>query len=209
MAPGYPALHAILDVDAAERAGWDPSRLAAAFLDGGARFIQVRAKQLAAERFLDLCEDVVHQAQSYDATVIVNDRADLARMSGARGVHVGQDDLPPAAARQVVGGDAIVGYSTHSIAQIDAAMALPVSYIAVGPIFGTKSKETGYDAVGLELVRDAAARAGKPIVAIGGITLETAASVIAAGAAAVAVIGDLLVTGDPRRRVEEYVRRLG
>jgi len=126
-------------------------------------------------------------------------------------VHVGQDDLPPAAARAIVGSDAIVGVSTHTSAQIDRALAEPVSYVALGPVFGTTTKATGYEAVGLEMVRAAAERAarrGLPLVAIGGITLATAASVIAAGAASVAVIGDLLATGDPRAQVQEYVLRL-
>jgi len=147
-------------------------------------------------------------AAPYGAAVIVNDRADLARLSGAAGVHVGQGDLPPTAVRAVVGENAIVGFSTHHVAQVDAAAREPLTYIAVGPVFGTRTKETGYEAVGLEFVRTARARAHeRPVVAIGGITLGTAPSVIEAGAASVAVIGDLLV-GDPRARVEAYVTRL-
>jgi thiamine-phosphate pyrophosphorylase len=134
-------------------------------------------------------------------------------------VHVGQDDVPPSAARDQLGRGAIVGFSTHSAAQADAALAHPVSYIAVGPVFGTRTKDTGYIAVGLELVRSVAALASggpegpplrgvRPVVAIGGITLDTAASVIGAGAAAVAVITDLLATGDPVARTRDYVRCL-
>lgn len=135
----------------------------------------------------------------------MNDRADLARMSGAAGVHVGQDDLAPRDARAQLGPSAIVGFSTHTISQIESAAREPVTYIAVGPVFGTVTKATGYDAVGLDLVRTAAAIApGVPIVAIGGITLERAPEVIAAGASAVAVIGDLLVGGDPAGRVAAY-----
>ena len=148
-------------------------------------------------------------AVAYDAAVIVNDRADLARLSGAAGVHVGQDDLPPAAVRAVVGADAIVGYSTHDITQIEAAAREPVTYVAIGPVFGTRTKNTGYEAVGLEMVRTAHRLAqGRPVVAIGGITLETAASVLDAGATSVAVISDLLAGGDPRARVAAYVQRL-
>jgi thiamine-phosphate pyrophosphorylase len=145
------------------------------------------------------------------AIIVVNDRADVARIAGASGVHVGQDDLPAIDARAMVGAEAIVGLSTHSRAQIDAALAEPINYLAVGPIFGTVTKETGYDAVGLPLVADAAdaARAsGRPVVAIGGITIETAADVLAAGAQSVAVISDLLRTGDPATRVRDYLRRL-
>jgi len=147
----------------------------------------------------------VRAAAPYRAAIIVNDRADLAALSGAAGVHVGQDDLAPAAARAIVGPAAVVGYSTHTVEQVRAAVNEPVSYIAVGPVFGTRSKETGYEAVGLELVAAAAGVAGDiPIVAIGGITLETAPSVLAAGAASVAVIGDLLSGDDPAGRVAAY-----
>ena len=142
--------------------------------------------------------------------MIVNDRVDLARLSGATGVHVGQDDVPPAAARAQLGPAAIVGISTHTSAQIDTAIHEPVSYIAVGPVFGTDTKHTGYDAVGLDFVRAARGRVpgGIPIVAIGGMTLERAPLVIAAGASMVAVIGDLLSTGDPEGRVRAYCRLL-
>ena len=205
-----PRLQAILDIEAAERAGWTPRDLARAFLDGGARFLQVRAKQMPSGVLLELCDEVVSLASPHEALVIVNDRVDVARLSGAHGVHVGQDDLPPAAARAQLGREAIVGYSTHTLAQVDRAMAEPVSYIAVGPIFGTKTKDTGYDAVGVEIVAGATKRAaGRPIVAIGGITLETAPAVIAAGAACVAVISDLLTGGDPAARVRRFVDALG
>jgi thiamine-phosphate pyrophosphorylase len=126
-------------------------------------------------------------------------------------VHLGQDDLPPAAARRVLGSEQIIGLSTHTTSQIDAALAAPVDYIAIGPVFGTASKATGYDAVGLEMVKEAAGRAhkrGLPVVAIGGITLERAGDVIRAGADSVAVISDLVATGDPRARVREYLERL-
>jgi thiamine-phosphate pyrophosphorylase len=204
-----PPLHAIVDVQAAERAGWAPVDLARAVLDGGARVLQLRAKTLPSSTLLALADDLVRLAGAYDADVIINDRADVARLSDAAGVHVGQDDLPPAAARQLLGPAGIVGYSTHSIAQVLAAVAEPVSYIAVGPVFGTRTKDTGYDPVGLDLVAGAArAAAGRPIVAIGGITLDTAQSVLDAGATAVAVISDLLAGGDPAARVDRYVRGL-
>ena len=141
--------------------------------------------------------------------MIVNDRADIARLAKAAGVHVGQDDIAPRDARPIVGPDAIVGVSTHTIDQVRAACAEPVSYIAVGPVFGTQTKDTGYTAVGLELVSAAAKAAGSiPIVAIGGVTLENARSVLDAGAASVAVIGDLLTGGDPRGRIAAYLQAL-
>jgi thiamine-phosphate pyrophosphorylase len=142
----------------------------------------------------------------------------VARLCGAGGVHVGQDDLSPAAARAIVGRDAVVGLSTHTQAQVDAALSEPLSYLAVGPVFGTATKDTGYSAVGLDLVRYAAAalarqaaQTGRPrreLVAIGGITLDRAVDVLQAGADSVAVISDLLGTGDPRARVREYLVRM-
>lgn len=127
-------------------------------------------------------------------------------MSRAAGVHVGQDDLPVEGVRAIVGAEAIVGVSTHDAEQVAQALTTSASYVAVGPIFRTATKETGYDPRGFELIREAAGR-DKPIVAIGGITLQTAPSVIAAGAAAVAVISDLLV-GDPADRIRQYLRIL-
>ena len=205
-----PRLNAIVDVEFAERAGWRPIDLANAYLAGGARFLQLRAKNLPGDRFLELARAIAVAAHERGALFVINDRADLARLAGADGVHIGQEDLPPAAVRRVVGDTAIVGRSTHTPEQLAAALAEPVSYVALGPVFGTTTKATGYDAVGLARVGAAAAAAGRvPLVAIGGITLDTAPSVIDAGAASVAVIGDLLSTGDPAARVQEYCRRLG
>jgi thiamine-phosphate pyrophosphorylase len=202
-------LHAILDVHAAERAGWAPLDLGRAFLTAGAPLVQIRAKHLALAPLLDLADRLVDAAATFGSSVIVNDRADIARMAKAAGVHVGQDDIAPRDARPIVGPDAIVGVSTHTIDQVRAACAEPVSYIAVGPVFGTQTKDTGYQAVGLELVSAAAKAAGSiPIVAIGGVTLENARSVLDAGAASVAVIGDLLTGGDPRGRIAAYLQAL-
>lgn len=146
-------------------------------------------------------------AGSYGATIVINDRVDLALMSGAPGVHVGQEDLPPDAVRALLGPQAIVGYSTHSVEQIERAAREPVSYIAVGPVFPTHTKNTGYEQVGVRLVADAVNRShGVPVVAIGGITLDTAPAVWAAGATSVAIISDLLADGDPRSRVASYNR---
>jgi thiamine-phosphate pyrophosphorylase len=166
---------------------------------------------MASGPLLDLAAAIVELARAGGALVIVNDRADVAWLARADGVHVGQDDLSPSAVRMIAGVDTIVGLSTHTVDQVDRAIREPVSYVAIGPVFGTATKMTGYDRVGLEMVREAAVRAGArglPLVAIGGITLENAPSVIDAGAASVAVIGDLLATRDPERRVREYVRML-
>jgi thiamine-phosphate pyrophosphorylase len=154
-----------------------------------------------------LAEQVAGVAHAAGARVIINDRADIARLAHADGVHVGQTDLPVAAARAIVGDDAIVGISTHDRDQIDAALLGAASYVAVGPVFLTATKDTGYSPRGLDLVRYAAGR-GKPVVAIGGITLDRAAEVVAAGASGLAVISDILVDDDPERRVRAFVERL-
>lgn len=183
--------------------------LAGAFLAGGARVLQVRAKELASGPLLDLCEGLVALAGGYSASVIVNDRVDVARLSRAHGVHLGQEDLPPLAAREQLGPDAIIGFSTHTLAQLEDASREPITYVAVGPVFGTSTKDTGYSAVGLDLVSAASRMAGSmPVVAIGGVTLENAASALAAGASSVAVISDLLAGGDPEARVKAYLRAL-
>jgi len=201
-------LHAIVDVTVAATVGLKPLDLARAFLDGGARVLQLRAKELPSGPLLELSDALVSMASEYTAGIIVNDRVDVALLARAHGVHVGQDDLAPAAARDQLGPAAIIGYSTHSVRQVEAALQDPVSYIAVGPVFGTATKNTGYSAVGLGLV-SAATRLVRPIpvVAIGGVRLDNARSVIDAGASAVAVIADLL-TDDPAARVRAYLQIL-
>lgn len=196
-------------MDVAAHAGWTPLDLTKSYLDGGARLLQLRAKRLPSGPFLDLCDALVRAAAPYQSSIVVNDRADVAALAGAAGVHVGQEDLAPADARRLLGPAAIVGISTHTAAQIEAALRTPITYLAVGPVFGTTTKDTGYAAVGLGLVTAAARMAGPiPVVAIGGITLETASSVLEAGATAVAVIGDLVMLGNPQGRVAAYLQRL-
>jgi thiamine-phosphate pyrophosphorylase len=206
----FSPLYPIVDVEVAARARWAPRDLARAYLAGGARVLQLRAKALASGAFLDLASAIAEDVRIADAVLIVNDRADLAVLSGSSGVHVGQDDLSPAQVRLVVGSEAIVGFSTHSDTQIAQAVVEPITYLAVGPVFGTTTKDTGYRQVGLPLVAAAARAAGPhgmPVVAIGGITLQTAHSVLTAGATSVAVITDLL-EGDPESRVRQYLSAL-
>jgi thiamine-phosphate pyrophosphorylase len=201
----------ICDADVCARSGWTVEQFAAACLDGGARLLQLRAKHAASRVFLDMSIAVVTRARSYGATVVVNDRADIAAIAGAAGAHVGQDDLDVAAVRRLLMPPAIVGLSTHTTAQIDRGLLQPVAYLAIGPVFGTSTKETGYEAVGLEYVRMAARAAAArhiPVVAIGGITLARAREAIDAGAASVAVITDMLSTGDPTSRVRAYLDAL-
>ena len=207
----FPRLCVICDAEVCARAGWTVSDYAAACADAGARFLQIRAKNAGSAALLQMTEAVLRRTSGTGTLVVVNDRADVARMAGAAGVHLGQDDLAPRAARQLVGVDACVGLSTHTREQIAAAMNEPIDYIAIGPVFGTATKATGYDAVGLARVREAAAVAsarGIPVVAIGGVTADNVPDVLASGAHAVAVISDLLATGDPAARVRAYLNRL-
>jgi thiamine-phosphate pyrophosphorylase len=204
-----PPFYPILDVDVAAEHGWQADDLARACFDAGVGIVQVRAKSLGSAAFLALCDRIVRLAEPVRAMVVVNDRADVAALSGAGGVHVGQEDLTPAAVRAVCGPEIAVGLSTHTAAQIEAARADAIDYLAIGPVFDTGTKATGYDAVGLDLVRRAAAnRAGHPVVAIGGITMERAHDVLGAGAASVAVITDLFRDGPPVSRIREWMRRV-
>lgn len=206
-----PRLYVICDAEACASAGLTLVDFARACLDGGATLLQVRAKMLPGNALLDVTAAVVDVARPANALVIVNDRADIAAIAGGGGVHVGQEDLPPAAVRTVVGPSSIVGLSTHSDAQLRAAIEQPIQYAAVGPVFGTATKATGYEARGLDAVRAAAAVTAPrqlPLVAIGGITLARAAAVIDAGAQSVAIISDLLSTGRPAERVRAFLSAL-
>jgi thiamine-phosphate pyrophosphorylase len=197
-------------VDLVSSLGLGVPAVAEAYLAGGARFLQIRGKTLGSAEFLNISEALARRAHAVGAKVIVNDRADVASLAGADGVHLGQDDLQPAEARRILGDNAIIGASTHSIEQVRLACRLPIDYLAIGPIFRTATKDTGYAAVGTKLISAArimllAAGVDIPIVAIGGITLDRAEAVIQAGAASVAVISDLLATDDPASRVREYL----
>jgi thiamine-phosphate pyrophosphorylase len=186
--------------------------LARAYLAGGARFLQLRAKHATGREFLAWADEIADDVRRHDGLFVVNDRADIAKLAGVHAVHVGQDDLPVEAVRRVIGANAFVGLSTHTPEQIDESLKQPIAYLAVGPVFGTRTKDTGYEPVGLDLVRHAVAAASArdiPVVAIGGITLASAPSVLAAGASSVAVITDLVSTGEPGARVAEFVATLG
>lgn len=173
-----------------------PSGRLSAALDGGVDIVQLRMKDaqdqavlLAAERLLAIC-------RGRDVPLIVNDRPDLAAAAGADGVHLGQDDSAPELARELLGADALIGLSTHSPAQVDAAADAEVDYIGVGPVNATPTKP-GRAAVGLELVRYASAHARLPFFAIGGITPANAPDVVAAGAQRLAVVRAIAESEDP------------
>ena len=205
-----PKLYAIVDADACASAGRLPMDVARAFLSAGARLLQLRFKEMASGPFLDLARSLIEESKAAGATIIINDRADVAALSGAHGLHVGQTDLSPADARSVIGPSALLGLSTHTREQWEQALLEPISYVAIGPVFGSATKQTGYEAIGLDVVREmskAARASGFPAVAIGGITIENAASVIEAGAASVAVISDLL-KGNPEARCRAFIQTL-
>ncbi len=179
---------------------------------GGARFIQLREKHLSPREFYDAAEAALDAARERGVRLIINDRADIALALGADGVHLGQDDLDPSAARRLLGERFIIGYSTHSVAQAIEAARLPVDYVAIGPIFATRTKENPDAVVGLDglrRVKDAVAARGIPLVAIGGITPDTARSVLDAGADSVAVVSALLAAPEViKQRTREFLRAL-
>lgn len=204
-----PKFYPILDTEVALRREIDPVRAAREILEGGARIIQFRHKGFLSRGAFACLEKIAELAQAAGATLVVNDRADLAKLFAAA-LHLGQDDLPPSAARRVVGPDAIVGFSTHNEAQLRAANAEPVDYLALGPIFGTVTKENPDPTVGVDELRRLRPLSSFPLVAIGGITRANARQVLEAGADSVAVIGDLFPEdGNIRGRVEEWIRLLG
>lgn len=193
------ALYAIADVEACRTAGLDVVDTARAFADAGAGLVQVRAKALDASALLDLAERLQRALAGSGATLVVNDRVDVAAAVGA-GVHLGQHDLPAVDARRLLGPTAVIGRSTHTPAELARALDEPVSYVAYGPVFATTTKQNPDPVVGLDGLAaavQAAHAAGRPLVAIGGITLARARDVARAGADAMAVIGDLVRGPEP------------
>lgn len=157
--------------------------------------MQLREKQLSPREFYREAEEALRVALSLGVRLIINDRVDIARALSADGVHLGQDDLPPAAAREILGDQAIIGFSTHSVEQAVKAARLPVDYIAIGPIFPTSSKENPDPVVGLDRLRRVREVVGQiPLVAVGGIRPENIKDVLKAGADCVAVISVLLTS---------------
>jgi thiamine-phosphate pyrophosphorylase len=160
---------------------------------GGARLIQLREKHLAPREFHREAEAAIHVARLAGVQIIINDRVDVALALKADGVHLGQDDLPPDAARRILGPDAVIGLSTHNAEQAQRAVDLPIDYIALGPICATSTKVNPDPVVGFDELRHIRTVVGLiPLVAIGGITTENGAAVISSGADAVAVISALL-----------------
>jgi thiamine-phosphate pyrophosphorylase len=173
-----------------------PSSFLAAALGGGVDIVQLRMKDAANERIVEAGRRMHAICAGQRALFILNDRPDLVAAIGADGVHLGQDDMAVAKARELIGAERLVGLSTHTPAQIDEANALAVDYIGVGPVYATPTKP-GRRAVGLDLVRYAAAHAQMPFFAIGGIDVGNVEDVVSAGARRVAVVRALTGSGDP------------
>jgi thiamine-phosphate pyrophosphorylase len=200
-----PRLYAILDASSFLDNG-ALGLAATELVAGGVTLLQYRNKSGNARQMLDQARELKRRLGT-SVRLIMNDRADLCLAAGFDGVHVGQDDLSPAGARAVIGNDLWLGVSTHNPEQLVEADKTSSNYLAIGPVFATRSKENPDPVIGLEGVRQARALTHKPLVAIGGITRENCQSVIDAGADAVAVISDLI--REPRQSAEEFFRILG
>jgi thiamine-phosphate pyrophosphorylase len=204
-----PRFYPILDTAVALRSNVDPVRAASAILESGAEILQFRHKGFLSREAFGWLEQIAKLVRDAGATLVVNDRADLAKLFGA-GLHLGQEDLLPSVARRVVGPDTMVGFSTHNEAQLREACDEPADYLALGPVFGTVTKENPDPAVGLDELRRLRPLSNRPLVAIGGVTRANAQQVIEAGADSVAVIGDLFPEDrNIRVRTEEWLRLLG
>jgi thiamine-phosphate pyrophosphorylase len=198
-------LYVILDGDAAH--GRDMLELLDAVLAGGCRLIQLREKRLSLAELYPLAKAMVERSRRAGALFIVNDRADLALAVGADGLHVGQDDLPAAAARRLLPSGTVLGVSTHGVRQARQALVDGADYVAVGSIFPTGSK-AGFQLVGTALVRNLRSEVNVPLVGIGGITLDNAEQVVAAGADGVAVISAVCAAPDPEAATRRLMERL-
>ena len=178
-------------------------------IEGGATLIQLREKHLSPREFFRDAQKALIVARSNRVQIIINDRVDIALALGADGVHLGQSDLTPEAARRLLGDSAVIGFSVHSVEQAEAAMELPVDYLGIGPVFSTSTKENPDPVIGVDGLRRTRKVASEiPLVAIGGITLDNASKVLDAGADAVAVVSALLENSSEIKSRTEGFRRL-
>lgn len=204
--PLYPIVNvAGDDADSCESA----YALAVELAEAGCSLIQLRAKTLGAGAMTSLARRLVEALRGSGALLIVNDRADVAAASGAAGVHVGDEDLPVEAVRRVVGSGAIIGFSTHSVDEAARASSCGADYLGFGPVFESPTKAGVRDARGVQLLSHACRATSLPVVAIGGVTLETAADCWSAGAASVAVISELERSSDRRALIAAYLAKAG
>lgn len=206
-----PRLYPILDADALSRAGIPLQPAARALYDAGVRWVQYRDKNGRDEQVVERMRLLRAIFAPGDSTLILNDRVHLCVLTAAEGVHIGQEDMPPDRARQMLGGDRLLGVSTHNPEQLRAALASGASdYLAVGPVFSTQSKSNADPVIGLHGVAFARSLTQLPLVAIGGITRQNAPAVIGTGADAVAVISGLLPEGGfgMEERVRDFLALL-
>ncbi len=197
-----PRLYVILD---AALLTVPESECAQELVDAGVRLLQYRNKKASACELFECSKRLSSLLTPQDVTFVVNDRADVAWAAGASGVHVGQEDLEAEAARAVIGTGKLLGVSTHTLEQFERAAASSADYIAVGPVFSTSTKANPDPVVGIELIRRVRVLTDKPIVAIGGITLERAGEVIQAGADSVAVVSNILLAPNQGQRARNYI----
>ena len=193
-------------VDAGVWGERDPGPVLRALRAAGIRLVQLRGKGMTAGEFLSWAAAGVRGASGSGLRIVVNDRADVALLSGADGVHLGQDDVSPHAARRLLGEDAVIGLSTHTVAEVRAARSEPADYLAIGPVFPTGTKPDAAPVVALSGVREARRLSDGPLVAIGGIGAERITEVLGAGADAAAVIS--AVSGSSAREAADRARAL-
>jgi thiamine-phosphate pyrophosphorylase len=198
-----PPLYAILDPE--QTVGRDAVKALGELLAGGARFLQLRVKALPARDFFALALRARTDTRACGCKLIVNDRVDIALACDADGVHLGQEDLPLAVGRKLLG-DKILGISTHDLDQARKAEQGGADYIGFGPMFGTATKDTGYAARGLEMLGQIRAGVNLPVVAIGGISEQNVARVWEAGANSAAIISDVLRADDIAGKVARILR---
>jgi thiamine-phosphate pyrophosphorylase len=205
-----PRLYPIIDAGLLASAHVDLEAFARGLYAAGIRFLQYRDKDSTDEAVIERAGVLRSIFSSTECTLILNDRVHLVEATGFDGVHVGQDDLTPQQAREVIGGERILGLSTHNARQVAAADREPVDYIAIGPIFGTKSKADPDPVVGREGIAHARATTQKPLVAIGGITPANSQMLLRAGADSLAIISALIpVPGEaPGKRTEDFLLRI-
>jgi len=198
----FPTIYAILDPDVASS---PLVSLAQALAGAGVRLMQLRDKHSSPRQLYAQASALAAILAPSGIRFIVNDRPDIATISGAEGVHVGQTDLPVEEARRICPSPRWVGVSTHNLEQLREADRTSADYIAVGPIFPTGTKGNAEPVVGIDFLRRVRPMTRKPLVAIGGITVESAADVFRAGADSVALIRDLVAAPDPGARAQEYM----
>ncbi|HET9317396.1 MAG TPA: thiamine phosphate synthase [Vicinamibacteria bacterium] len=197
MLPPRPFLYPILDLGLLGTRR--PGAVASTLLDGGVTLLQLRGKTASDRELVVAAREVLAVTRPRGAYLVINDRPDVAMVVGADGVHVGQDDLRPRDVRALVGSRLIVGVSTHDLAQVTAAAGEPVDYVALGPVFETRTKARPDPVVGLDLLAQARLLARRPLVAIGGIDVANARAVVQAGADGLAVVSALLGARDLAR----------